>query len=134
MGTGRQTQRGGAFQRSCTAYHHKGKEEAMTASPLLGSLSPAQIRDAVAERYGQVATDPAGEFNFPVGRDFALAVGYPPEVLAILPETAARSFAGVTYYHGRSALRPGETVLDLGSGAGLDAILAARAVGLTGRV
>lgn len=106
----------------------------MGASPRLAALSPREIRDAVAERYGQVASDPAGDFSFPVGRDFALAVGYPLDALDALPEAASRSFAGVTYYHGRYAPQPGETVLDLGSGAGLDAILTARAVGPAGRV
>jgi arsenite methyltransferase len=106
----------------------------MTASPPLATLSSAAIRDAVADRYGQVAVDPTGPFNFPVGRDFALAVGYPSDTLADVPEGAVRSFAGVTYYHGRTDLRPGETVLDLGCGAGLDAILTARAVGPSGRV
>jgi len=106
----------------------------MGASPPLASLSPGYIRDAVADRYGAVATNPDGSFNFPVGRDFALAVGYPAETLDASPEAAVRSFAGVTYYHGRTILRPGEMVLDLGCGAGLDAILAARTVGPTGRV
>jgi arsenite methyltransferase len=106
----------------------------MIASPFLAALSPAQIRAAVVERYGQVATDPDGAFNFPVGRDFAEAVGYPTEVLDRLPAPAAQSFAGVTYYHARTALRPGETVLDLGCGAGLDALLASVVVGPTGRV
>lgn len=106
----------------------------MSASPALTALSPEQLRAAVAERYGQVATDPAGPFNFPVGRAFAEAVGYPPALLDRLPAPASRSFAGVTYSHERTALQPGERVLDLGCGAGLDAIIAAEAVGPGGRV
>lgn len=106
----------------------------MSPSSALATCSPEQIRAAVVAQYGQVATDPAGAFAFPVGRAFAEAVGYPPAALDRLPAPASRSFAGVTYYHGRTALRPGERVLDLGCGAGLDAIIAAEAVGPTGRV
>jgi len=106
----------------------------MADSPRLAALSPQDIRDAVTSRYGEVAAHPSGSFNFPVGRDFALAVGYPPDMLARIPDEAVRSFAGVTYYHKRTALQPGAIVLDLGCGAGLDAILAARAVAPSGRV
>jgi len=106
----------------------------MTQSQRIGELSTDDIRAAVAERYGQVATQPDGQFNFPVGRDFAAAIGYPADVLASLPDAAVRSFAGVTYYHARTCLQSGETVLDLGCGAGLDALLAARAVAPTGQV
>jgi arsenite methyltransferase len=106
----------------------------MNASTPIDALSPADIRHAVADRYGQVATQPDGSFNFPVGRAFALAIGYPAELLATLPAPAVAAFAGVTYAHDRAALQPGETVLDLGCGAGMDALIAARAVGSAGRV
>lgn len=106
----------------------------MSATTPIGQLSPAAIRDAVAERYGQVAAQPDGSFNFPVGRAFAEAIGYPAVLLAKLPAAAVDAFAGVTYAHDRAALQPGETVLDLGCGAGMDALIAARAVGPAGRV
>lgn len=106
----------------------------MTTTTALATLTPERIRAAVAERYGQVATDPGGPFNFPVGRAFARAVGYPPAALDRLPAPASGSFAGVTYLPGRTALRLGERVLDLGCGAGLDALLAAGEVGPAGRV
>ncbi len=106
----------------------------MIASLPLTQLSPEQIRDAVGVRYGQVATAPEGAFNFPVGRVFAEAIGYPADALDRLPGPAVQSFAGVTYFHPRSAPQLGATVLDLGCGAGMDALLTAATVGPTGRV
>lgn len=103
-------------------------------TPMITDLSPDDIRAAVAAQYGQVATDPEGEFNFPVGRAFAEAIGYPAATLDRLPVEASRSFAGVTYLHDRTRLARGETVLDLGSGAGLDLLLAAAAVAPSGQV
>lgn len=100
----------------------------------LSELAVDELRSAVGERYGQVATDPTGEFNFPVGREFAEAIGYPAETLDALPAAASRSFAGVAYYHPWANLSPGESVLDLGCGAGLDMLIEARAVGAAGRV
>lgn len=104
------------------------------AIPMIADLTAEEIRSAVVNRYGHVATDPTGAFNFPVGRAFAEAIGYPPATLDRVPEEASRSFAGVTYFHPRTRLVPGEIVLDLGCGAGTDMIIAARAVAPTGRV
>jgi SAM-dependent methyltransferase len=106
----------------------------MHLSTPIHALTASDIRSAVADRYGQVAAQPGGSFNFPVGRAFAEAIGYPAELLATLPAAAVDAFAGVTYAHDRAALQPGETVLDLGCGAGLDALIAAREVGPAGRV
>ncbi|MEA2594390.1 MAG: arsenite methyltransferase [Thermomicrobiales bacterium] len=97
------------------------------------NLAPDELRRAVAERYGQVARQPTGAFNFPVGRAFAGAIGYPPHLLDALP-TAAASFAGVAYLPAWTALAPGETVVDLGCGAGLDTLIVAQTVGPGGRV
>lgn len=102
--------------------------------PQIADMTAEEIRSAVVERYGQVATDPTGTFNFPVGRVFAAAIGYPPATLDNVPEAAVRSFAGVTYFHPRTNLVPGEIVLDLGCGAGMDMIIAAKAVAPNGRV
>jgi arsenite methyltransferase len=106
----------------------------MNHSEPISTLSPDDIRNAVADRYGQVAAQPDGPFNFPVGRAFAVAIGYPAGLLTTLPAAAVDSFAGVTYAHDRTALQPGETVLDLGCGGGMDALIAARVVGPAGRV
>ena len=106
----------------------------MTVAPAITDLTPAELRRAVAERYGQVALDPAGPFNFPVGRAFAESVGYTPETLDAVPVAAHASFAGVACLPAWINLALGETVVDLGCGAGLDALIAARTVGPRGHV
>jgi len=92
------------------------------------------LKDEIIRMYEEVAEHPEGEFHFFHGRDAAERFGYDAEWLDEAPAGAVASFAGVGNPHQRSNLRPGETVLDLGSGAGLDAIVASRFVGPTGRV
>ena len=94
----------------------------------------AVLKDEILRMYQEVADRPEGEFHFYHGREAAEQFGYLPAWLDAAPEGAVQSFAGVGNPHLRSKLRPGETVLDLGSGAGLDAIIAAAQVGPTGRV
>lgn len=92
------------------------------------------IKGEVLRMYQEVADHPEGEFHFYHGRQAAEMLGYEREWLDRAPPGAVASFAGVGNPHVRSHLRPGETVLDLGSGAGLDSIIAAWQVGPTGRV
>jgi len=92
------------------------------------------IKGEVLRMYQEVADNPQAEFHFYHGREAAEMFGYDPEWLDRAPEVAVASFAGVGNPHARSALRPGETVLDLGSGAGLDSIIASWQVGPTGKV
>ena len=94
----------------------------------------AVLKDEIIRMYEEVAEHPEGEFHFFHGRDAAERFGYDAEWLNEAPAGAVSSFAGVGNPHQRSNLQPGETVLDLGSGAGLDAIVASRFVGPTGRV
>ncbi|HEU0204352.1 MAG TPA: methyltransferase domain-containing protein [Burkholderiaceae bacterium] len=89
---------------------------------------------AVKDMYTDVANAPARPYHFPVGRDAARAVGYSDELLAAVPEEALASFAGVGCPFRAGAIRPGDTVLDIGSGAGTDALIAARLVGPRGKV
>ena len=94
----------------------------------------AVLKDEILRMYQEVADRPDGEFHFYHGREAAERFGYPAEWLDRAPAGAVASFAGVGNPHERSALAPGEIVLDLGSGAGLDGIIAAWQVGPTGRV
>jgi len=99
----------------------------------LADMTASEISAAVADRYGRVASAPAEKFGFPVGRAFAESVGYPPPLLDSLPASLSESFTGAGNPQPFVDARPGETVLDLGCGAGLDLLLYARAVGGKGR-
>jgi len=92
------------------------------------------IKGEVLRMYQEVADNPEQEFHFFHGREAVEMFGYEREWLDRAPAGAVASFAGVGNPHLRSRLRPGETVLDLGSGAGLDSIIAGWQVGPTGRV
>ncbi len=94
----------------------------------------AVLKDEIIRMYQEVADQPAGEFHFFHGREAAEMFGYAREWLDKAPRGAVESFAGVGNPHERAELQPGETVLDLGSGAGLDAIIGSWRVGPTGRV
>lgn len=91
-------------------------------------------RDAVQAAYSRVAVRPAEPQPFPVGRALAEGVGYTAEALAGVPEAAVEAFAGVAAVSVFADLAPGARVLDLGCGAGLDSLVAARRVGPGGRV
>ncbi|HSG47194.1 MAG TPA: methyltransferase domain-containing protein [Longimicrobiales bacterium] len=92
------------------------------------------LKDEILRMYQEVAENPEGDFHFYHGRDAAERFAYRSDWLETVPPGAVASFGGVGNPHLRADLRPGETVLDLGSGAGLDAILAARQVGPGGTV
>lgn len=92
------------------------------------------LKDEIIRMYQEVADKPQGEYHFFHGREAAELFCYEPAWLDRAPAGAVASFAGVGNPHLRSALQPGETVVDLGSGAGLDAIIASWAVGASGKV
>jgi len=94
----------------------------------------AVLKDEILRMYQEVADNPDGEFHFYHGREAAERFGYPTAWLDRAPAGAVASFAGVGNPHERSHLQPGETVLDLGSGAGLDGLIASWQVGPSGRV
>src|SRR5258706_12826594 len=102
------------------------------------SISPLDVDDLrgkVRRMYSAVARRPQDQhFHFETGRALAARLGYAAADLARLSECALESFAGVGYYFDLAAFQPGETVIDLGSGSGTDAFVAALHVGHTGRV
>ena len=91
------------------------------------------LKSEIKKTYSAVSTEPEREFIFPTGRAWAEDLGYPKE-LANVPEAAVESFAGVANPWTMGRLAAGERVLDLGSGAGTDSLVAAQMVGESGRV
>jgi arsenite methyltransferase len=92
------------------------------------------LKDEIIRMYQEVADTPDAEFHFFHGREAAQLFEYDPDALDRAPASAVASFAGVGNPHLRSNIQPGETVLDIGSGAGLDAIIAAALAGPSGNV
>jgi SAM-dependent methyltransferase len=91
------------------------------------------LKSEIRKTYACVSEEPGLDFVFPTGRAWAEDLGYPPE-LANVPETAVESFAGVANPWQLGRLAAGERVLDLGSGAGTDSLVAAQMVGPDGHV
>ena len=91
------------------------------------------LKSEIKKTYASVSEEAGRDFIFPTGRAWAEDLGYPAE-LANVPEGAVESFAGVANPWGLGRLEPGERVLDIGSGAGTDSLVAAQMVGADGRV
>jgi arsenite methyltransferase len=91
------------------------------------------LKSEIKKTYACVSDEPEQDFIFPTGRAWAEDLGYPGE-LANVPEAAVESFAGVANPFSLGRLEPGERVLDLGSGAGTDSLVAAQMVGEDGSV
>jgi ubiquinone/menaquinone biosynthesis C-methylase UbiE len=93
-----------------------------------------ELEAKVKDMYRHVAEEPAGDYHFELGRRLADRLGYPADVLDEIPDGAVESFAGVGYFFDLAELNDGETVVDLGSGSGMDVFFAATQVGSSGRV
>jgi arsenite methyltransferase len=91
------------------------------------------LKSEIKKTYASVSEQPETEFIFPTGRAWAEDLDYPDE-LANVPEAAVESFAGVANPRTMGRLAEGERVLDLGSGAGTDSLIAAQMVGSGGGV
>jgi arsenite methyltransferase len=91
------------------------------------------LRDAITKTYTDVSEHHGKQFIFPTGREWATSLGYPAKELERVPEASAQSFAGVANHFTLGPMSEGETVLDLGCGAGTDLLIAAQMVGASGR-
>lgn len=105
-----------------------------SVSRAVAGLDVGALRDAIREEYGAVATEPERGFHFHTGRPLARLLGYDDAWLAGVPEPTIASFAGTGNPFGPGPLAPGERVVDVGCGAGIDTLIAARMVGEHGRV
>ena len=92
------------------------------------------LRSEVRDKYREVALHPSAEHHFHTGRPLTARLGYDGAIVASLPDRAVESFAGVGNPFSLRAIRPGERVVDVGSGAGFDSFVAAHYVGASGAV
>jgi arsenite methyltransferase len=106
----------------------------MTETFAVAPVDVDRLRLEVQLKYRDVATNPEKGFHFHVGRSLAQMLDYPMEVVDTLPPRVVESFAGVNNPFTMGELLPGESVVDIGSGAGFDSLLAARMVGPEGHV
>jgi len=100
----------------------------------IAPFDPKELESKVKAMYRSVAEDPHGDFHFEMGRVMAERLGYAAADLDRVPAEAIESFAGVGYYFDLADLKPGEVVVDLGSGSGMDTFIAGLKVGPRGKV
>jgi arsenite methyltransferase len=98
------------------------------------SVDTQELEAKVKDMYRHVAEQPDGKYHFEMGRPLADRLGYPAGVLDRIPGGAVESFAGVGYFFDLANLNEGESVVDLGSGSGMDVFFAAEQVGSSGSV
>ena len=93
-----------------------------------------RLREGTRKAYSTAADRPSDDHPFPVGLRFAEDVGYPPQLLSTLPSVSLEAFSGVSNVSIFADIYAGSTILDLGCGAGLDSLIAAKRTGRDGRV
>lgn len=101
---------------------------------MAANVSFTEIQDAVRRKYAEVSTSTQGKFSYPTGKDGALLQGYDPRIIESVPDELIESFCGVGNPFTLGPINSGETVLDVGCGAGFDLIVASRMVGARGKV
>ena len=108
--------------------------DAATPPPAVIDIDIDEVRDAIRDEYEVVAEHPNQGFHFHTGRRLAGIVGYRDELLEGIPEASIECFAGTGNPFAMGELHPGECVVDVGSGAGIDSLIAAKMVGPKGSV
>jgi arsenite methyltransferase len=106
----------------------------MKETTMASTVDVGELEAKVKDMYRHVAKEPEGDYHFELGRPLAQHLGYPADVLDRIPAGAVESFAGVGYFFDLAGLREGESVIDLGSGSGMDVFFAATQVRSDGAV
>ena len=109
-------------------------EKIANVARAIEGLDVERLREAIQEEYSAVATNPEQGFHFHTGRPLARLLGYDDRWLDGIPEPTIASFAGTGNPFSLGALQPSEHVVDVGSGAGIDSLIASRMVGPRGQV
>lgn len=105
-----------------------------SSSQMNGTLAITDLRQAIREEYAVVAQNPQQGFHFHTGRPLTRLLDYDDTWLDGIPESTLASFAGTGNPFRLDTLLPGERVVDVGCGAGLDSLIAAGMVGAEGNV
>lgn len=106
----------------------------MDIKQFMPKISESDLRKEVRKEYANVARDPHKGYHFHTGREALSRIGYDEALYEAIPEESIASFAGTGNPFMLGSIHAGETVVDIGSGAGLDALIAAKLVGPSGRV
>lgn len=100
----------------------------------MATVDKKELEGRVKEMYREVAQNPEGDFHFELGRGLAEQLGYSPGDLDKIPADSIKSFAGVGHHFDLAEIKNGESVLDMGSGSGMDSFLAGLQTGGSGKV